>query len=185
MDSDAPLSDDFLFDAGEYEETEEFEPSPWRRRVIVLVAAVTVVAVGLVPVYNLLQGTRLDVADNGLEVCGFDYCVVQEAVGDAGLHIEMSTFAATFLDDEAAERLADSLVAHLGVEPVTLEVVDSLDGRIEGQYSPGSRLIRIERPARAWTVIHEVAHAVSSGHGDDFTSTVIQLTTWLDSRLQG
>lgn len=184
MDHDAP-PDEFLFGAEDFHEIEDFEPSPWRRRVIVLVAAVTVIAVGLVPAYNLLQGTRSDVADNGLEVCGFDYCVVQEAVGDAGLHIEMSAFAATFLDDEAAARLADSLVAHLGVEPVTLEVVDSLDGRIEGQYSPGSRLIRIERPARAWTVIHEVAHAVSSGHGDDFTSTVIQLTTWLDDRLQG
>lgn len=185
MDHDASPDENFLFDAEGFEEFEDFEPSPWRRRIIVAVAAVTVVAVGLVPVYNLLQGTRTDVADNGLEVCGFDYCVVQEAVGDAGLHLEMSAFAGTFLDDEAAARLADSLIAYLGVEPVTLEVVDSLDGRIEGQYSPGSRLIVVERPARAWTVIHEVAHAVSSGHGEDFTSTVIELTTWLDGQLQG
>lgn len=184
MEHEAPL-DDYLLGDDVLDDVEEIEPSPWRRRIIVAVAAVTVVAVGLIPAYNLFRGQRLDVADNGLEVCGFDYCVVQEAVVDAGLHLEMSAFATRFLDDEGASRLAASLVDHLGVEPVTVQIVDALDGRIEGQYSPRSRLILLERPARAWIVIHEVAHAVSSGHGDDFTATVIELTEWLDEQVSG
>lgn len=165
------------------EELEALEPSPWRRRLIVAVAAVTVLAVGLVPLYNLIDRGQPDVAANGLEVCGFDYCAVQDAVQTAGLDLAMARFANTFLDDESAARLADSLAAHLGIEPLSLEVVDALDGQIEGQYSPGQRLILIERPARAWTVIHEVAHAESTGHGDDFVSTLVELTGWLDSQV--
>jgi len=190
MDSDTPLEDEqFLeeWDLGDWdaedEGYEETAPPAWRRPVIIGVALVTVLAMAAVPLYNLIAGGQRAVADNGLEVCGFDYCVVQEAVRNTGLDLAMSRFANIHLDDEGASRLADLLVEYLNVQPVSVVVVDRLDGRIEGQYDPPTRTILLERPARAWTVLHEVAHAVSSGHGDDFLSAVVDLTAWLDSSL--
>ena len=126
------------------------------------------------------EGSEPDLADNGLEVCGFDYCVVQEGVRDAGLDLSMARLANIYLDDAEAERLADLLVAHLGEAPVGFEVVDRLDRRIEGLYDPNARTIYIERPARAWIVVHEVAHVAEGGHGDAFQAVLIELTEWLD-----
>ena len=123
---------------------------PWRRRLLWIVAAVTAVALALVPLSNLLQGGEPTVADNGLEVCGFDYCIVQDGVRAAGMDLAMARLANVYLDDEEAEQLVNVLVARLGAAPVDLEVVDRLDRQIEGQYDPVSRTIFIERPARAW-----------------------------------
>ncbi|MGH3649831.1 MAG: hypothetical protein ACRDU9_03910 [Acidimicrobiia bacterium] len=167
------------FDDWEADESPETVPPPaWRRPLLVGVAALTATAMALVPLYNLIGGRS--VADNGLEVCGFDYCVVQEAVREARLDLTMSRLANTFLDDTEAGDLADELTDHLGVGPVEVEVVDDLVGRLGGVYDPETRKISIERPARAWTVLHEVAHVVESGHGADFHRLVIDLATWIE-----
>ncbi len=185
MDSDAPLDDELFFEEWDFEDEddEELIPPPWRRPLIIGVASITVVAMALVPLYNLINGGQRAVAENGLEVCGFDYCIVQEEVRASDLDLAMSRFSNTYLDDEGATRLADLLVDHLNVQAVSVLVVDRLDGRIEGQYDPSTRTIFIERPARAWTVLHEVSHAVSTGHGEDFLAVVVNLTAWLDSTL--
>ena len=64
--------------------------------------------------YNLFESSQPQIADNGLEVCGVDYCVVQEEVAAAGLMPEMVVLANTYLTDEDATTLAASLVGSLG-----------------------------------------------------------------------
>lgn len=171
-----------LFEEWELSE-EDFEPlppPPWRRPLLIVVAALTAVAMAAVPLYNVLFARS--VADNGLEICGFDYCIVQEAVRDAGVDLTMSRLANTFLDEEGARTFARQLTDHLGVPPVGLRVVERLDGRLGGVYDAASRSITIERPARAWTVLHEVAHVVEGGHGEDFRELVVELAVWAEAR---
>ena len=91
----------------------------------------------------------------------------------------MSRLANTYLTDEETEQLVDVLVTHLGASSLGLVVVDRLEGEIKGQYDPLTKTIFVERPVRAWIVLHEVAHAVSTGHGEDFQEVVIELTRWL------
>jgi hypothetical protein len=172
--------DDFFFEAwDEEEEEEQLEPAPsWRRPVLIAVAAATAVAMAVVPLYNVLFAATA--SDEGLEVCGFDYCVVQEGLRAAGLDLTMSRLSNTFLEESEARELAGELTDHLGIEPVGLVVVQDLDGRLGGVYDRSQRSISIERPARAWTVLHEVAHAVETGHGDDFVRVVIELTEYMD-----
>jgi hypothetical protein len=159
---------------------EDFEPlpaPPWRRPLLIVVASLTALAMAAVPLYNVLFAQP--VSESGLEICGFDYCIVQEAVQEAGVDLTMSRLANTFLDEEGARQFARRLTDYLGIPPVGLQVVDRLDGRIGGVYDPEIRLISIERPARAWIVLHEVAHAVEQGHGDDFQQLVIELARWV------
>ncbi|HEU4895458.1 MAG TPA: hypothetical protein VFT85_06445, partial [Acidimicrobiia bacterium] len=164
---------------GDEEGTEDDDAAPaWRRPLIVGVSVVTALALALIPLYNVIFART--VADNGLEVCGFDYCVVQEAVRDAGLDLTMSALANTYLDEEEARALAGELTDYLGIDPVGLRVVPDLDGRLGGVYDPSNRSIAIESPARAWTVLHEVAHAVETGHGEAFVDVVIELAAWLE-----
>jgi hypothetical protein len=162
-------------DDDEYLE-DEYPAPAWRRPLIVGVSVVTALALALIPLYNVLFARTT--ADNGLEVCGFDYCVVQEAVRAAGLDLTMSAMANTFLDEQEARALAGEMTDFLGIEPVGLRVVADLDGRIGGLYDPTNRSISIESPARAWTVLHEVAHAVETGHGEAFEEVVIELAAW-------
>ena len=185
--SDAPLEDELFLDEWDLEDDdlEDLEPPLWRKPLVIAVAAITVIAMALVPLYNLIDQGRLPIADNGLEVCGFDYCVIQDGVRAAGMDLVMSRFANTYLDEAAAAQVADALVRHLDIPPINLEVVERLDGQLEGQYSPATRTILIERPARAWIVLHEVAHAVAPGHGDEFQRTLVELAIWLDSTLVG
>jgi hypothetical protein len=190
MDSDTPFDDEPFFeerDLAEWEfeddDDEELEPPAWRRPAIIGVALLTVLAMALVPLYNLINGGQRTVADNGLEVCGFDYCIIQDEMRASGLDLAMSRFSTFYLDDEAATRLANLLVDYLNVQPVSMVVLDNLEGRREGQYDATTRTILIERPARAWTVLHEVAHTVATGHGDDFSAALVDLTAWLDSTL--
>ncbi len=176
------IQDEPVFEDWDVEE-DSFEPlerSPWRRLVLIAVATVTVFAMAMVPLYNLIDRDP-PFADNGLEICGFDYCTVQEGVRLAGLDQVMIRLANTYLTDEEASQLADSLADHLGVSTVELVVIDRLEGRIKGSYDPTTRTILVERPAQAWIVLHEVAHAVSSGHGQDFQEVVIDLTRWLST----
>lgn len=172
--------DPYLEDEWELTEDdlEPLEKPWWLRPTLIVVAALTALSLAAVPVYNVFRAGPT-IADNGLEVCGFDYCIVQDAVRDAGLADEMSRLSNTFLTDTEAQRLADVLTDYLGVDPVRLTVVTHLDGDLEGQYDPNTRSIVIERPARAWTVAHEVAHSAAFGHGDDFQRTLIDLATFL------
>jgi hypothetical protein len=154
------------------------EPVPaWRRPLIIGVSLVTALALALVPLYNVFFARTI--ADNGLEVCGFDYCVVQEAVRAAGLELTMSALANTFLDEEEARSFAEDLTGYLGIEAVGLRIVPDLEGRLGGVYDPATRSISIESPARAWTVLHEVAHAAETGHGESFRDLVIELAGWV------
>lgn len=145
----------------------------WRRPLLIAVAAITAVALAIVPLYNVLFSRT--VADNGLEVCGFDYCIVQDAVREAGGDVTMSRLSNVFLTEDEARALANELTAHLGIERVGLQVVERLDGRLGGFYDPATRTVSIESPARAWTVLHEVAHAVEDGHDARFQQVVIEL----------
>lgn len=153
--------------------TEPLAPA-WRRPLLIGVSVVIIVALVWVPVYNALTGPTT--ADNGLEVCGFDYCIVEEAIRDAGLELEMSRLYNNIIDDEGVVVLARELTEYLGVDGVSVGVVDELEGRLGGVYDPETRSIAIERPARAWTVLHEVAHVVEGGHGEDFQEVLIELT---------
>ena len=170
-------------------EEENGEPSSepiapgWRKPMFIAVSVVIIVALVLVPVYNTL--TAPTVADNGLEVCGFDYCIVEEAVREAGLELEMSRLYNTILDDEEAVGLALILTDLLDVDSVGLTVVDSLNGRVGGVYDPVTRSVEIERPVRAWTVLHEVAHVLESGHGEDFQEVLIEIISLLNTQNDG
>jgi hypothetical protein len=146
----------------------------WRRPLLIAVAAVTAIALIVVPVYNVLIDRS--VAENGLDVCGFDYCIVEAAVREAGFELEMSSLYNTILGDEEAVALGRELTEALDVDPVGVVVVDDLEGRVGGVYDPDTRSIAIERPARAWTVLHEVAHVIETGHDDDFQQVLISLT---------
>lgn len=165
---------------------EDFEPlpaPPWRKPLLIVVAALTAVAMAAVPLYNVLFAQQ--VSESGLEICGFDYCIVQQAAQEAGVDLTMSRLANTYLDEEGAREFARRLTDHLGIPPVGLQVVDRLDGRIGGVYDSETRSIAIERPARAWIVLHEVAHAVEAGHGEDFRQLVIELARWVeDNRIE-
>lgn len=171
--------EEFLFE--EWDQEDEVEPAlpTWRRPVLIAVAVITAAAMIMLPLYNVFFATT--VADNGLEVCGFDYCIVQEEVRRAGLDLTMSRLSNTFLDEAEARALANELTAYLGVQSVDLQVVENLEGRLGGVYDSNTRSISIESPARAWTVLHEVAHAIEPGHGDRFRDAVIDLTGHLES----
>lgn len=158
------------------DEALETPSSPiWRRVMLPLIAIVTAVSLAMIPVYNLLD-TNPPLADNGLEVCGFDYCVVQEALRGAGLDLDLSRLANTFLDDEEAQGLAHGLAAAAGAELTGFVIVDRLEGDIKGQFDPATGTIYVERPIRAWIVVHEVAHLLSPGHGPAFQEALIGLT---------
>ncbi len=77
--------------------------------------------------------------------------------------------------------MATALLDRIGERDVSFVIVDQLDGDIKGQFDPSSRTIFVERPIRAWLVVHEVAHAEASGHGDEFQEALIDLTEWLAS----
>src|SRR5690606_4096140 len=85
-----------------------------------------------------------------------------------------------FLTDSDAKQLADDIAFFLGIEPVALQVVEQLDDGQGGVYIPARREILIRRPADPWTVAHEMAHVVSTGHGEDFIEALLELARWLD-----
>lgn len=175
------LDEDWDFDPDHLdpEDLEPVAPPRWRQPLLIGVAALTAIALAIVPLYNVIAGRP--VSDGGLELCGFDYCIVQDAVREAGFNTTMSRLAHTFLTEDEARALANELTDYLGIRPVGLRVVDRIDGRIGGFYDHADRMIAIESPARAWIVLHEVAHAVESGHGTAFQQVVIDLTDYMES----
>lgn len=178
------MTDEWIEEEGpgaEWPDESELNEHPrWRKGLIAGIGALVAAAMLAVPVWQVVDGLTPELSDSGLELCGFDYCVVQDAVRDAGLDLTMSRLTNTLLDREGAQELADRLVGHLGVEPVTVGIVDRIERRIAGQYDPATREILLERPARAWIVLHEVAHTVAAGHGAEFQRTIIDLAAWVD-----
>lgn len=175
---DAPWSEEDLWD------TEPDPPPPpprWRRRVITAVGVLVAAAMLAAPAWNIFDRANPPLSDSGLELCGFDYCIVQDAVREAGLGVTMSRLANTYVDEDEARSFAFELLAYLGEESVRVEVVDQLDGRIAGQYQGADRLILLERPVRAWIVLHEVAHVVASGHGEIFHEAIIDLARHVEA----
>lgn len=165
------------------DDQDDFEAAPppprWRRPAVVALAILVASSLAILPLQSLFDGTTPAVSDSGLEICGHDYCIVREAVVEAGLDLEMSRLANTFLDDDAAVALAKELSDYLGIDPVAVSVEDELGGRLGGVYDPSTRSILIERPANAWVVAHEVAHAVARGHGDEFQLVLVDLARYL------
>ncbi len=164
--------EDSMLDAEE--EIYEPEQPTWRRGVLITTALLVAASLILVPIYNVLV-TDDNVADNGLEVCGFDYCVVNDAVRAAGLELVQARLAASILDDSEAGQLKDHLVGLLAIEPIELRIVDDLEGRLGGFYDAESRTIVVARPANSWVILHEVAHAEARGHGAEFQTVLIDL----------
>ncbi len=165
-------------DAWAESEPEDFEPVEvpvWRRRAIVVAASLAVLSLAGSQLWNLVDRGSPPVADSGLEICGFDYCDVQAAIRAEGLGAEMTRLASVYVSHDDARELAAALVEAMGEDPVRVEIVDRLDGRTAGQYSPGSRTILLERPVRAWIVFHEAAHVAEGGHGEDFVEALADL----------
>lgn len=169
--------EDFIFEDWDEEESEESGPiaPPWRKPLLVIVAAITAVALAIVPIMGFFRTPP--VADNGLEICSFDYCVVQDAVTAAGYDEVMARLSRTYLPEDEAQSLVRRLTDFLDEPSVDLIVVERLDGRLGGVYDPADRAIYVESPVKVWTLIHEVAHVTSTGHGDAFQAEIIELAS--------
>jgi len=149
--------------------------------VIRVVTIVALLGMLMLPFYSLIDTVNRPRAENGLEICDFDYCVVQEAVREAGLGTEITRLANIVLSDDEAARLVQVISAHLGVPPVRFDVVDDLGGRTAGLYEPATRTIRVERPICAWTIAHETAHTLAPAHASAFTLVLVEIVTWLEA----
>jgi len=156
-------------------------PPRWRRRLITAVGVLVAAAMLAGPAWNIFDRANPPLSDSGLELCGFDYCIVQDAVREAGFGVTMSRLANTYVTEGEARDFACALLAYLGEGAGTVEVVDQRDGRSAGQYQGAERLILLERPVRAWIVLHEVAHVVASGHGEIFQDAIIDLARYVDA----
>ena len=169
-------------DSWEDWETDDWEPAredqissrtlPTSWRVIGIVAALSMLAI---PIFNLIDARSPQIADNGLEVCRFDYCIVEQYVLDAGLGRTMAEMSSIIVPDAEVQSYVDAMIDVVGGPSVTAEVVDELPGDLGGRYSPAARLIQIDRPATVWIIAHEVAHTVSSGHDEEFRETLVDL----------
>lgn len=149
-------------------------PTSWR--VIGVVAALSLL---VIPVLNLINaGPRF--ADNGLEICRFDYCVVERQVFDAGLGGTVAVMSSIIVPDEDVQSVVDELIAVVGGPAVTVEVVAELPGDLGGRYIASEGLIELDRPVNLWVIAHEVAHAVAPGHEDEFIATLVELARYFD-----
>lgn len=142
------------------------------------VAALIAAAMLAVPVWQVVDRFTPPVADNGLEICRFDYCVVQSAVVEAGFGPVMTEMAGTFLTLDEAQAFADLLLTELGGLPVTVVEVGRIEGRVAGRFVAATRTAEVERPMSRWTVLHEVVHSRHSGHGEDFREEMVDLVRW-------
>lgn len=151
-------------------------PKSWR-----VVGALAALSMFAIPLFNVLDARTPQIADNGLEVCRFDYCIVEQHVLDAGLGLVMAEMSALIVADADVQSYVDSMIDFVGGPDVQAEVVDDLPGDLGGQYSPATRLIQIDRPATVWVIAHEVAHTVSPGHDADFRDTLLELGRFFEA----
>lgn len=169
-------------DADEIDDFEPFLPRRprvgWKVRVVALAAALSMLAI---PLYNVIDGASPQIADNGLEVCRIDYCLIEQRVRDAGLGNVMVGMAASVVPDSDVQSFVDAMVRVVGGPDLAAFVVDELPGDLGGRYSPATRTIEIDRPATVWLIAHEVAHSVSTGHGEEFQETLIELGEFFES----
>jgi hypothetical protein len=149
-------------------------PRSWR-----LIGIVAVLSMLVLPLLGLLNA-RPQFADNGLEVCRFDYCEVERQALDEGIGGTMAAMSSIIVPDSEVQAVVDELTLVVGGPSVTAVVVDRLPGDLAGRYDPSERLIEIDRPANLWVIAHEVAHTVASGHGDDFMAALIELGGYLE-----
>lgn len=176
FDSEVDAWDDQDWDVDDWEPVREDEisrrslPTSWR--IVGILAALSMLAI---PLFNLIDARNPQLADNGLEVCRFDYCIVERYVVDAGLGRTMAQMSSTIVPDAEVQSFVDAMIDMVGGPSVTAEVVDDLPGDLGGRYSPAERLIQIDRPATVWVIAHEVAHTVSRGHDEEFRETLVEL----------
>lgn len=167
---------DFFADPFVDEELPEDVPARrrlgWGWRIAGFVTALSMLAL---PVWNVIQGSSPQIADNGLEVCSFDYCVIEEQVRDAGFGEVMIRQSGVIVPDRDVQSYVDAFSAVIDGPPITAEVVDDLPGDLGGRYTPSDRLIQIDRPATVWIIVHEVAHSVGAGHDRDFVDALLEL----------
>lgn len=176
LDSEVEAWDDQDWEIDDWEPVREDSissrnlPTSWR--VIGILAALSMLAI---PLFNLIDARTPQIADNGLEVCRFDYCIVERHVVDAGLGRTMAEMSSIIVADADVQSYVDAMIDVVGGPSVTAQVVDELPGDLGGRYSPAERLIQIDRPATVWIIAHEVAHTVSSGHDEEFQETLLEL----------
>ncbi len=149
-------------------------PASWRA--IGILAALSVL---VIPVLNLINAGP-QFADNGLEVCRFDYCVVEQYVFEAGLGPTMAVMSSIVVPEAEVQPWVDEMIGIVGGPSVTAVVIDDLPGDLGGRYITSERLIEIDRPANLWVIAHEVAHAVAPGHEDDFMETLVELGRYFE-----
>lgn len=176
FDSDVEARDDQDWENDDWEPTSidpiQRRPLPTSWRVVGILAALSMLAI---PLFNLIDARTPQIADNGLEVCRFDYCIVERYVVDAGLGRTMAEMSSIIVADADVQSFVDAMIDVVGGPSVTAQVVDELPGDLGGRYSPAERLIQIDRPATVWIIAHEVAHTVSQGHGEEFQETLVEL----------
>jgi hypothetical protein len=151
-------------------------PVSWR-----IIGALAAVSMFAIPLFNVLDARTPQIADNGLEVCQFDYCVVEQYVLDAGAGLVMAEMSAVIVPDVDVQSYVDAMIDVVGGPDVQADVVDELPGDLGGRYSPASRLIQIDRPATVWVIAHEVAHTVSPGHDIAFRETLVELARFYEA----
>jgi hypothetical protein len=173
------LDDARGFDPTDEEELDDELPPGRRAWQLWLVAAVAV-AILAVPVWGTIARNAPQIADNGLQVCSYDYCDVEAAVDAAGHTLDMARLSGVFLEPKEAQSYADALTDHLGESAVRVEVVRDLPGSVAGRYDYSARLIQVTAPATAWIIVHEVAHTVASGHGPEFEEAITELLTGIE-----
>jgi len=149
-------------------------PRAWR-----IVGIVAVLSMLVLPAISLINA-RPQFADNGLEVCRFDYCLVEEQLLDAGLAGTMVRLSSIIVPDSDVQPVVDELTLVVGGPSVTAVVVDELPGDLGGRYNTSERLIEIDHPASLWVIAHEVAHSVAPGHEDDFVAALVELGRYLE-----
>ena len=109
-----------------------------------------------------------------LDVCEWDYCVVQNEIGE--LRIEQFVYT---IDLDEASAIVDAVTESLDLAPVTVRS-EALQGDLAGYYDPSIDSITLDEPIVTWTVIHEVAHhivreqhgAEALSHGPEFLETL-------------
>ena len=111
-----------------------------------------------------------------LEVCDWDYCVVQDLIGEGGIDpflYEISLAEARAIAGEVTKAWDVPSV------PVTSEPIP---GELAGYYDPQVVAITLDEPIIAWALLHELAHhIVRHTHGTDALSHGLEFLETLEA----